>query len=88
MEGERKAQTQNRTDKESTKDHLLLPVDFPRWSNEKVNGRANEHDATEQMSPGKFIASQTIRGRRYFPRLPNVASLRVESKDGFEAGGE
>lgn len=69
MEGERKAQAQNRADKESTKDHLLLPVDLPCWSNEEVDGRADEHDAAEQMSPGKFIASQAIRGRRDFAAL-------------------
>lgn len=51
VERETESETQNCTNEESTEDHLFLPVDFPRWSNEEINRRSNEHDASEQMCP-------------------------------------
>lgn len=88
VKGKRKAQAQNGADEESAEDHFLLPVDFPRRANEEVNGSADEHDATEQMSPEKIIKWVAIGTFSKAGDLPNVSRFRVKSEDGFEAGGE
>lgn len=47
MKSEGKSKTENCASKECTEDHLLLEVHLPGGPDEKIDGGADEHDATE-----------------------------------------
>lgn len=47
VKSEGEAETKDRSNEECTENHLLFKIDFPGWTNEKIDSRSNEHDAAK-----------------------------------------